>query len=60
MRILTVLIALSFATIGYAQTYQHEPVVNKAEYWVSKFAAGKDMNDLLEWSEDYLKFIEGK
>ena len=60
MRILTVLIALSFATIGFAQTYQHEPVVNKAEYWVSKFAAGKDMNDLLEWSEDYLKFTEGK
>jgi hypothetical protein len=60
MKILTVLIALSFTTIGYAQTYQHEPVANKAEYWVSKFAAGKDMNDLLEWSEDYLKFTEGK
>ncbi|MDE0743908.1 MAG: hypothetical protein OSB24_08485 [Woeseiaceae bacterium] len=60
MRILILLIGLSFSALGTAQTYQYEPVVNKAEYWVSKFAAGKDMNDLLDWSKDYLKFTEGK
>ena len=60
MRIIILLIGLSFPLIGSAQTYEHEPVANKAEYWISKFAPRRDMDDLMKWSEDYIEFTNDR
>ena len=60
MRLLIVLFLLSFSMTGYSQTYEYEPVANKAEYWISKFAPRRDMDDLMKWSEDYIDFMSGK
>ena len=60
MRLLIVLFLLFFSMTGYSQTYEYDPVANKAEYWISKFAPRRDMDDLMKWSEDYIDFMSGK
>jgi len=50
---LFVLIAL-FSAFTFAQdSYKHEPVANKAEYYIASFNARKDMGDLLQWAAKF-------
>ena len=41
--------ALSFAQ----DEMKHEPVANKAEYYVGSFNDRKDMDDLMKWAENH-------
>ncbi len=60
MRIITAILLVTIGSAGYSQTYQYEPSANKAEYWISKFTARKDMDDLMDWSEDFIEFTKDK
>jgi len=52
-KILFVLIAL-FSVFTFAQdSYKHEPVANKAEYYAGTYNARKDMGDLLQWAAKF-------
>lgn len=43
-----------------AETYQYEPVDNKAEYYSGKFNDGKGMQDLVKWGNKWAKWTEGR
>ena len=50
---LFLLVALCSAFTYAQESYKHEPVANKAEYFVSTFNQRKDMGDLLKWAADF-------
>lgn len=50
---LFLLVALCSAFAYAQESYKHEPVANKAEYFVSTFNQRKDMGDLLKWAADF-------
>ena len=52
-KILFLLLALS-SVLSYGQeVLEHEPVANKAEYYVASYNDRKDMNDLIDWAQDF-------
>jgi len=54
MKKIIFLLAALCSAFSYAQeSYKHEPVANKAEYFVSTFNQRKDMGDLLKWAADF-------
>ena len=40
--------------------YKYEPAVNKAEYYIGSFNKGKNLNDLVEWYEEFDEWGEGQ
>ena len=57
-----IFLGLVFATasFSYADVDMYEPVANKAEYYIGSFNKGKDIDDLIEWSEDFVDWQERK
>ena len=57
-----IFLGLVFATasFSYADVDMYEPVANKAEYYLGSFNKGKDIDDLIEWSEDFIDWQERK
>ena len=52
-KILFLLLALG-SVLSYGQeVLEHEPVANKAEYYVASYNERKDMNDLIDWAQDF-------
>ena len=51
MKKIIFLLAALCSAFSYAQeSYKHEPVANKAEYYAGKYNERKDMGDLLAWA----------
>jgi|TARA_B110000914_G_C15348518_1_gene392736 hypothetical protein len=50
---LFLLVALCSAFTYAQESYKHQPVANKAEYYVASFNARKDVGDLIEWAADF-------
>lgn len=54
MRHLLVILIAFYSAFTFAQeTMEHEPVANKAEYYVSSFNPRKDIDDLMDWAADF-------
>ena len=54
MRHLLVILIAFYSAFTFAQeTIEHEPVANKAEYYVSSFNPRKDIDDLMDWAADF-------
>ena len=52
---------MSFPALTVAQEeYKHQPVANKAEYYVGKLKSGKDFEDLVDWSKELVKWTSDK
>ena len=52
-KLLFLMLALG-SVLSYGQeALEHEPVANKAEYYVASYNDRKDMNDLIDWAQDF-------
>jgi hypothetical protein len=60
MRNIFLILMLASAPFSFADGHLYEPVANKAEYYIGSFNEGKDMDDLIEWSEDFIDWQERK
>ena len=43
----------SMSLLAQDQEYKYEPVSNKAEYYIGSFNKGKNLDDLVDWYEDF-------
>ena len=50
---LFLLVALCSAFTYAQETFKHEPVANKAEYYAGSYNERKDMDDLLDWAAKF-------
>lgn len=48
----------SLSIFAQEQEYKYEPVSNKAEYYIGSFNKGKDLDDLIDWYEDFADWAE--
>ena len=46
----------SFAFTQDAVEYKYEPEVNKAEYYIGSYNKNKDLDDLVDWYEDFAQW----
>lgn len=59
MKILYIIpLILSMSLFAQDQEYKYEPVRNKAEYYIGSFNKNKDLDDLVEWYEDFADWAE--
>tara|TARA_B100001113_G_scaffold303561_1_gene263515 strand:+ start:1705 stop:2448 length:744 start_codon:yes stop_codon:yes gene_type:complete len=52
------IISMSLSTFLFSEEYEFEPVPNKAEYYSGNFNKGKDIEDLYEWAEKFVRWTE--
>ena len=48
----------SMSLLAQDQEYKYEPVSNKAEYYIGSFNKGKNLDDLVDWYEDFADWAE--
>ena len=58
-KLLFVLVAVFSASIVAQDEMKHEPVANKAEYYIGSFNDRKDMDDLMKWASNHQDWLNG-
>ena len=54
-----ILVAVFSASIVAQDEMKHEPVANKAEYYIGSFNDRKDMDDLMKWASNHQDWLNG-